>query len=197
MSKDKMGTNKIYCINCDEEVDYITKEETKKVIVKGREFEVTLKRAYCAICGEPVSPDKIAKENDLTVFDTYRRLEGLLTSDQIKAIRFKRGLSQIGLARLINCGEKNIARYETGTIQDRAFDLLMRLVDDDNSYAVLRARQNNAKTNDRPLVFVLMEDYGTQSSFIMLNDNHECEYDYKKGGRHDGHRIKTQQVLCN
>ena len=190
-----METNKIYCINCDEEVDYITKEETKKVIVKGREFEVTLKRAYCATCGEPVSPDKIAKENDLIVFDTYRRLEGLLTSDQIKAIRFKRGLSQTALARLINCGEKNIARYETGTIQDKAFDLLMRLVDDDTSYAVLRARQN--KENNRKTIFVLVKEYDNLSSSITLNENHECEYDYKKGGNKDGYRIKTQQVLCN
>ena len=135
-----MREERTYCINCDEEVSYITKKETKKVVVKGREFEVTLTRAYCAKCGEPLSPDKIAKANDLIVFDEYRRLEGLLTSDQIKAIRFKRGLSQVALAKLINCGEKNIARYETGTIQDRAFDLLMRLVDDDKSYAVLRGK---------------------------------------------------------
>lgn len=192
-----MRKERIYCINCDEEVDYIVKNETKRVVVKGREFEVTLKRAYCAKCGEPLSPDRIAKENDLIVYDEYRRLEGLLTSDQIKAIRFKRGLTQTALARLINCGEKNIARYETGTIQDRAFDLLMRLVDDDSSYAVLRARQQCVSGDNKPLVFVLVEGYDRQSSSITLNDNHKCEYDYSRGGKQDGHRIKTQQVLCN
>ena len=193
-----MKEKSIYCINCDENVNYITKKETKKVIVKGREFEVTLTRAYCAKCGEPLSPDEIAKENDLIVYDEYRRLEGLLTSDQIKAIREKRHLSQVGLAKLINCGEKNIARYETGTIQDRAFDLLIRLVDNDASYAVLEKQQ--AK-QEKIFSFVLVSIEGfenkTQSlDWAALFDT-ECEFDYKKGGTQNGHRIKTQQILCH
>ena len=192
-----MREERAYCINCDEEVSYITKKETKKVVVKGREFEVTLTRAYCAKCGEPLSPDKIAKANDLIVFDEYRRLEGLLTSDQIKAIRFKRGLSQVALAKLINCGEKNIARYETGTIQDRAFDLLMRLVDDDKSYAVLRGKSLEKEERYRPLAFVLVEGYDKQSPSIVVDDDFRCEYDYSKGGSNNGYRIKAQQILCN
>ena len=193
-----MKEKSIYCINCDGNVNYITKKETKKVIVKGREFEVTLTRAYCAKCGEPLSPDEIAKENDLIVYDEYRRLEGLLTSDQIKAIREKRHLSQVGLAKLINCGEKNIARYETGTIQDRAFDLLMRLVDNDASYAVLEKQQ--AK-QEKIFSFVLVSIEGFESKARSLDwtalFDTECEFDYKKGGTQNGHRIKTQQILCH
>ena len=194
-----MRENSVYCVNCDEEVNYITKNETRKVVVKGREFEVTLTRAYCAKCGEPLSPDKIAKENDLIVYDTYRRLEGLLTSDQIKAIRLKRGLSQVALARLINCGDKNIARYETGTIQDKAFDLLMRLVDDDKSYAVLVAKQQDKREKEHSIVFVVVEGYERQTTSLFRPSaaESECEFDYKKGGTQGEHRIKTQQVLCN
>lgn len=195
-----MRENSVYCVNCDAEVNYITRQEKKRVVVKGREFEVTLTRAYCAECGEPVSPDAIAKANDLIVFDEYRKLEGLLTSEQIKAIRFKRGLSQVALARLINCGEKNIARYETGTIQDRAFDLLMRLVDDDKSYAVLKSKQMEKEENIKICTFVLVEGYSQQASFnwpSKTNEDYKCEYDYRKGVVSNGNGIKTRQILCN
>ena len=140
-----MNKKTIYCANCDKEVNYITREETKTVKVRDRELTVTLTRAFCEECGEPVLPDLIAKKNDLIVFDEYKRLEGLLTSEEIKKIREKRKLSQRALANLINCGEKNIARYETGAIQDRVFDLLIRLVDNDTSYKVLVDRNNQLK----------------------------------------------------
>lgn len=138
----KTKTNKqintlAYCDNCEKRVPYYIKDTLLTVTVKDKTFEVVIKRAHCKKCGEEVYPHDIEKENDLIVYDEYRRLQGLLTSDEIKAIRKKRGLSQVGLARLINCGDKNIARYEAGTIQDRVFDLLLRLVDDDRSYKVI------------------------------------------------------------
>ena len=105
-------------------------------------FEVEIKEAYCVYCGNQVFPDKVAKQNDLIIYDEYRRLNGLLTSDEIKAIRRKRGLSQTDLAKLICCGEKNIARYETGTIQDKAFDLLIRLVGTDAGYDSISRLKN-------------------------------------------------------
>lgn len=192
-----MNKERVYCVSCDEEVDYIIKEETKKVTVKGREFEVTLKRTYCAKCGEPVSVDKIAKQNDLIVFDEYRRLENLLTSEQIKTIRTKRGLSQVALARLIDCGEKNIARYETGTIQDRAFDLLIRLVDDDRSYEVLKIQKLGEEVKKSIFAFAPVKGHDKQKSCEMNNSNIN-EYEYVEGGVQNGrNRIKTQQVFCN
>ena len=52
-----------------------------------------------------------------------------MTSSEIIEIRNKYGLSQSKLAKLIKCGEKNIARYEKGAIQDASIDLLIRMVD--------------------------------------------------------------------
>ena len=138
--------DKIFCLNCEEEANYVLRDEIKTVTVKGLSFNVKITNAYCANCGEQVFPDKIAKQNDLIVYDEYRRLNNLLTSEEIKAIRKKRGLSQTDLARLIDCGDKNIARYETGTIQDKAFDLLMRLVDIDATFDYLQ-RIHKEKTN--------------------------------------------------
>lgn len=123
-----------YCEFCDDEVEFEVKKEKKTFTVKGDTFEVEIGVAYCKTCGTRVFPFSLAKENDLVVYDEYRRRHNLLTSKEIKAIRRKRNLSQVELAKLIECGEKNIARYENGTIQDKVYDKLMRLIDDDYYY---------------------------------------------------------------
>lgn len=47
-------------------------------------------------------------------------------------------MSQRDLANFIQCGEKNIARYERGAIQDRVFDYLIRLVDNNEVYKQMK-----------------------------------------------------------
>ena len=134
----------IHCLHCDEEKQYYLQKEKREVNVKGDVFEVELNVAYCASCHEKVFPDSVGKQNDLIVYDTYRRRHNLLTSEEIKSIRKKRNMSQRDLAAFIKCGEKNIARYENGTIQDKVFDYLIRMVGDDNCYNALK--QLNKKT---------------------------------------------------
>ena len=139
-----MKQNEAYCEKCDEIVkDYIVKKVKKTITVGGdTTFETDYLEAYCPICGEEVWPWFIGSQNDILVYDNYKRIVGLLTTDEIKAIRKKRGLSQVQLAQLIHCGEKNIARYENGAVQDKVFDILIRLVDNDASYKVLKSMKN-------------------------------------------------------
>ena len=141
-----MKTKLVVCSNCDKEVTYIIKKENKEVNVKGDIFNVEVKVAYCSECHEKVFPDELAKENDLIIYDEYRRRHNLLTSEEIKAIRLKRNMSQTQLANFIHCGEKNIARYETGKIQDAVFDQLIRMVNDDKCYQAMKEmidKENN------------------------------------------------------
>ena len=140
----------IYCLHCDEEKEYYLQKEKRVVNVKGDVFEVTLNVAYCAFCHEKVFPDSVGKENDLIVYDAYRKRHNLLTSEEIKAIRKKRNMSQRELAAFIKCGEKNIARYENGTIQDRVFDYLIRMVGDDNCYNALKQLNEKTFSTKRP-----------------------------------------------
>lgn len=137
---------KEWCMNCDCNQEYIIKEEKRHCRVLDLEFDVSLKHAYCKSCGKEIFPHELWVNHDQVVYDEYRRRKGLLTSQQIKDIRKKRGLSQVELARFIRCGEKNIARYETGTIQDRSFDLLIRLVGDDQIYPLMQKYRSPRKT---------------------------------------------------
>ena len=50
--------------------------------------------------------------------------------------------------KFINCGEKNIARYETGKIQDAVFDQLIRMVDDEKCYQAMKKMKKQNKNDE-------------------------------------------------
>lgn len=125
MSEEKIG----YCIDCDEDVVFVEKEELQHCVVKGLEFSYMAIHPYCPKCGNLLFDFGLEKINQINRFDAYKKLKGLLTTKDIKRIRKKYNLSQTQLAKAIKIGEKNIARYETGAIQDESIDLLIRLLD--------------------------------------------------------------------
>lgn len=68
--------------------------------------------------------------NLLTARNVYRRKHGLLTSDEIVALRRSYGLSQVELSRLMGWGEATVSRYESKAIQDESYDAMLRMIRD-------------------------------------------------------------------
>ena len=125
-----MKKEKAYCQLCDKDVDYILKEEEHTTTINNITFTFTFLRALCKHCGEDVFPVLVTKINETSVHDAYKKKAGLLTSNEIIAVRKKMGLTQEGLAKLMGCGLKTITRYENGSIQDKAFDNFIRCLDE-------------------------------------------------------------------
>lgn len=138
-----------YCEICDEEKDFIVKKEKKIFTIRGVKIKATINVAVCPKCGERIWTPELIKENDNLVYDAYKKKAKLLTSLEIKEIRTRRNFSQRELADLIECGEKNIARYENGAIQDKTIDLLIRLVGSDDGYKLLLKEKEN---NNRKII---------------------------------------------
>jgi transcriptional regulator with XRE-family HTH domain len=61
----------------------------------------------------------------------------LLLPEEIKAIREKYNLTQTAFAKILGFGEKTIARYENGSIQDEAQNNLIELANIPNNFEVL------------------------------------------------------------
>ena len=72
----------------------------------------------------------------------YRKKHGLLSADEIRAIRAQFELKQSDLARLLRLGANTVSRWESGrNVQTAAMDILLRLIRDlPGSVAYLRAR---------------------------------------------------------
>lgn len=135
-----------FCGECDDLVDFHV-EFFKDRLHKVKDVEVISDEyiAICNHCGNHIWIDEIEEYNCKVIYDLYKKKVGLLTTEEIKAIRKKRGMSQRDLARFLSLGEKDITRYENGSIQTRMVDLMIRMVDDDQGFKTMTRVINRTK----------------------------------------------------
>ena len=139
-----MTTEKFYCYNCEKESETITKKLDEVFDVKGEKIAATITIRVCAECGEEVWDEELECENEKIIYGIYREKKGLLSPKEIKDIRTKIKIPQTTFAKLLGLGEKTIARYENGAIQEAANDLLIRLMSDKEN---VRIAYNKFKAN--------------------------------------------------
>lgn len=108
----------------------------KKVGIEVFEYKGETKRIpnyityACNECGEAIVDTTTLKESGKILKDFQREVDGLLTGQQIKAIRMKLGLTQEQLADIVGGGLKSLARYESGQVcQSKGMDNLLRILD--------------------------------------------------------------------
>lgn len=109
--------------------------EIEKVYdVKGTSVKFLEKIAINEITGEEIFDELLEQENDLRIFNEYRKLKGLLLPEKIKEIRLDFGVTQMEFAKVLGLGDKTIARYENGSLQDMAQNNLIKAVEQDPVY---------------------------------------------------------------
>lgn len=137
----------MFCSICEEEHEVSLIEEETETVIKGE--KVKYKELYY----------KCHKYNDNNIFmsgdlwninlinslDAYRKKKDLLTSNEIKKIRGKYGLTQSEMAFLLNLGEVTVTRYETKQIQDASVDNMLREVNDNPIFALKLLEKNKEK----------------------------------------------------
>lgn len=85
----------------------------------------------CPACGEVVLRADEVRRLRRGALAAYRRQHGLLSAEEIRAIREHFGLSQSVFAGLLRLGSNTISRWESGRkVQTAALDVLLRLIRD-------------------------------------------------------------------
>jgi HTH-type transcriptional regulator/antitoxin MqsA len=83
----------------------------------------------CRGCGEVYLTLEVASQVQGEAARRLRRARGLLSPDEIRAIRATLHVSQAGLERLLGTGPKTVVRWEKGTVfQSATADRLLRLL---------------------------------------------------------------------
>lgn len=110
----------------------VEKRGTLRLPVNGEEIAVpSAAHLRCAKCGEVVLRFQDSKRLGEDAIAIYRRKNGLLSSDEIRALREQFNLTQAGLARLLRLGANTVSRWESGrNVQTAAMDMLLRLIRD-------------------------------------------------------------------
>ena len=84
----------------------------------------------CHECGEAIVDKGTLKESGRILKDFKRKVEGLLTAEEIKNIRRKLNLTQEEMAEILGGGLKSFTRYESSHVcQSRGMDNLLRILD--------------------------------------------------------------------
>ena len=84
----------------------------------------------CDVCGDAIVDNNTLKESGKILKDFKRKVDGLLTAEEIKNIRKRLNLTQEEMAEILGGGLKSFARYETGQVcHSRGMDNLLRILD--------------------------------------------------------------------
>jgi putative zinc finger/helix-turn-helix YgiT family protein len=81
--------------------------------------------------GPSIFLPQIARRLGEDAIAIYRKRHGLLSTDEIRAIRKRFALTQADLARLLRLGANTVSRWESArNVQTAAMDMLLRLIRD-------------------------------------------------------------------
>jgi putative zinc finger/helix-turn-helix YgiT family protein len=110
----------------------VEKRATLRLPVNGEEIAVpAAAHLGCPKCGEILLRYQDSKRLGEDAIAIYRKKHGLLSADQIRAIRERFELTQADLARLLRLGANTVSRWESGrNVQTAAMDILLRLLRD-------------------------------------------------------------------
>ena len=97
---------------------------------KGKSFTIDQPGEYCTACDEGIITGADMKETEKRVHDMRAAVDGYLTSDEVREIRTRLGLTQHAAAEIFGGGPNAFSRYERGEVrQTRPLDQLLRLLD--------------------------------------------------------------------
>ncbi len=112
------------CPQCRKPTAVVEVENTTRF----RDVEITYAaRVHCCTeCGLELADIDEAGAMQERMADAYRQAVGLLTGAEIRELRQKKSLSQQALAGELQIGVASIKRWETGVIQSKAMNNLLR-----------------------------------------------------------------------
>lgn len=159
------------CPLCDKTHEVEERKRFVTVTLKGEEVTYEERFYFCANADadeNEFETGSMTNANLMNARNAYRIKHGLLTSDEIVAIRESYGLSQVDLARLLGWGEATISRYESKSIQDEAYDTMLRLIKDNPLIALEFLKKNADKfsglkrTEIRSRIVEKLDSYGKE-----------------------------------
>ncbi len=170
------------CPLCDKTHEVEERKRITTITIKGEEVSYEERFYFCANADEDENEFEtgaMTNANLLNARNAYRIKMGLLTSDEIVAIRENYGLSQVDLAKLLGWGEATISRYESKAIQDEAYDTMLRLIKNNPLQALEFLKKNASKFTSTKLTEIrakIVEKLGFYGKEFLTRQTFEGEY---------------------
>ncbi len=202
-----LGKEKMFCSICEEEHEVELIEKEKETIIKGKKITYKERFYRCNKYKEEntFQNGELWNEGLINSLDSYRKLEELLTSKEIKQIRNKYKITQLEMAKLLGVGDVTVTRYETKQIQDEAHDKIMRLIDE-NALIALEYLENNKESFQKGERYETIENniktviFKETLSYLNKQEIEAKYVDYSEKNIENGNnelKIKTTETIIN
>ena len=141
-------TEKTFCEECRNDVEYTTASVPMTGTIKGKAYHYTGTEARCADCGSLVFVPEISDDNLRSLYNVFREENGIVSLDVICAIPEKYDIGKRPLSLLLGWGELTFSRYCDGDIPTRQYsDILQRIYNEPQFYSeLLEANKANLKS---------------------------------------------------
>ncbi len=125
-----MSDQTIRCPACGSTDESVVITAPRQVVGEdGRALEFLDLFTRCGRCGEEFYTREQSLASSRAAASALRAHEGLLSPDEIRAIRERLGWTQAQLEQALGVGPKTVVRWERGTVrQSRAADRLLRVL---------------------------------------------------------------------
>lgn len=168
-----LKSEKKLCTCCMEEHEVKTVLIKEQATFKDRTVDYEASYMYCDAADELYMDERQMQDNDIKMKNAYRRLEGLLTSEDICKIRGKYGITQSDLCKLLGWGGKTITRYESHQVQDKAHDMILKKLDQDPKwfFALLKEAKGSLTEDTYQKYLIKAEKMGVDETAERIAKN--------------------------
>lgn len=118
-----------HCMACDSNVPPRVETRSETYEVRDENITIDAQVGVCPECGADLPIDDLDEATLSRAFAEYRRRRGLITPDQMRALRARYGLGVRPFSLLLGWGELTMHRYESGSLQDDAHESQLRLAE--------------------------------------------------------------------
>ena len=139
MSREK---DNLFCPECGQERTTKVGERKEEYSVRGEKVSIDATVRFCTHCNSPVFDEDLDEATIQAAYDAYREKYGFLKPKEIKELREIYGLSQRGMAALLNWSPNTVARYEGGALPDPAHMTTLLMLRDNHDYVEKLYRVN-------------------------------------------------------
>jgi putative zinc finger/helix-turn-helix YgiT family protein len=137
---------KLECFECGAIVEPRIEQRNEVLPVRGEDTEVLARVAICPGCGVDMSSEELDDATLVAAFNLYRQRHGLMSPEEMRALRDRYGLGVRAFSLLLGWGEITLHRYETGSLQDAAHQGTLRLAEEPANIRVLLSANGHKLT---------------------------------------------------
>lgn len=143
-----MNKETAFCEECRADVGYVVETVPMTGNLKGVEYRYVGREAHCPLCHSLIYVPEINDLNLLALYDAFRRENGIISLDKVRAIPKKYSIGKRPLSLLLGWGEQTFSRFCEGDVPSKQYsEILSRLYENPRYYSdLLEVGRKNLKS---------------------------------------------------